>query len=825
MQLQEITLAPQDAKVGIEIRILGNDAGEKLSILSGTLARLDRPAPAYGEDKYNDFNTFYYQAASGTSGGSSGSPVVTIEGKAIAIVAGGKKKAASSFYLPLMKPLRALQYLRKNESIPRGTIASIFRHCPYDEVHRLGLTASTEEMVRSTLIEETGMLVVDQVIPNGPAHNILEPGDVVVKLEGKLLTSFVDLESVIDSHVDSEITFEIERGGVAKTFQVKSQNIESVTPDRFLEIGGSVLHSLSYQQAKNHRLPVGTVYIAAEGYMFGIAGLQRGCIITSIGNVLTPNLDVVADLLSKYPDGTKVPIRYFSVTDRHNERLSVIKIDRRWHRMVSWKCDDKVGTWQSTVYPQPPVSSTPLVQPFNATPVHATGLASKIVPSLVLIQFTVPFVVDGGSNDTFIGAGVIVDDKEGLVVVDQNTVPLPLGDLSICFGGTHEVPGEVVFVHPVHNFAILRYDPKLLLNSPFKAVEFSNAPLGQGDNVTFVGLTRKFQALWQQTNISRLEELFIPEGRPPRFRAINEEVLHLEKSPSCVGGVLVDDNGKVQAFWASYSSADRKDPSQSVEFFRGYPAELVEDILSQLRKKEKPYFRSLEVELWPIPLSQARDVGLTEDWIDKIQQQNNRRHILNVRRIVANSDASKKLKTGDLLLAVDNKVCTTFREVEIATRDSSSVTLTLLRDQKEVSVAVDTVLLNGEGTTKIACWAGAILQNTHRAVAQLGFVQAGVYCSRWYFGSPSHKYNLRAAHWIEEVNGKPTPDLDTFLKVVSSLDEKDFVRLKIQGLQDRVQVITLKSDEHYWPTWVLSRKGNQWIHEDLKTHISSIKNE
>lgn len=235
MSIREIPLRPSNARLGLDIRVVGNDAGERLSILSGTLARLDRQAPNYGQGKYNDFNTFYFQASSMTSGGSSGSPVIDIDGNAIALNAGGATKAASSFFLPLDRVLRALILIRSGELISRGTLQSIFSFTHFDELRRLGLNSETESVMRRDFPESTGMLIAKQVMKGGQAHGILEPGDILLKVNGVSINAFIPFESVMDNNIGKNVSLTLQRSLKTLDVVIKPRDLDSITPNRYFE--------------------------------------------------------------------------------------------------------------------------------------------------------------------------------------------------------------------------------------------------------------------------------------------------------------------------------------------------------------------------------------------------------------------------------------------------------------------------------------------------------------------------------------------------------------------------------------------------------------
>ena len=145
--------------------------------------------------------------------------------------------------------VRVLKLLQKSQPVSRGTIQTIFKYTPYDEVKRLGLPASYEETLRREKPAGTGLLVVGQVIPRGPSANILESGDILLKINDRFLTTFVDLEGVTDEQVGKTVKLLLQRGERTLHVDISVQDLHSITPDRYVEVGGGVLHELSYQMA------------------------------------------------------------------------------------------------------------------------------------------------------------------------------------------------------------------------------------------------------------------------------------------------------------------------------------------------------------------------------------------------------------------------------------------------------------------------------------------------------------------------------------------------------------------------------------------------
>jgi pro-apoptotic serine protease NMA111 len=301
MNVTELRLNPAGAKVGVEIRVVGNDAGEKLSILSGVISRLDRNAPEYGEG-YSDFNTNYIQAAAAASGGSSGSPVVNIDGHVVALQAGGRADgAATDYFLPLDRPLRVLECIRQGKQVERGTIQTQWMIKPFDECRRLGLTSEWEAAIRKSAPKETGMLVAEIVLPQGPAEGKLQEGDVLLKVNDELLTQFVRLDDLLDSSVGKVLKILVQRGGMDVEVKCEVGDLHSITPDRFVTVAGATFHDLSYQQARLYAIAVKGVYVCEAAGSFKLENTLAGWIIDSVDKRPTRDLNEFIEVMKTIP--------------------------------------------------------------------------------------------------------------------------------------------------------------------------------------------------------------------------------------------------------------------------------------------------------------------------------------------------------------------------------------------------------------------------------------------------------------------------------------------------------------------------------------------
>ncbi|EXL63752.1 hypothetical protein FOPG_19975 [Fusarium oxysporum f. sp. conglutinans race 2 54008] len=423
MDLIAVELAPGLATVGTEIKLIGNDSGESGSILSGYISRVDRNTLIYSQ--YTDFNTCYYQANASASSGSSGSPVFNVDGLAIGLQAGGISNASTDYFLPLDAPQRVLKQIQNGGEVKRGDIQTVFKRKPFLGCQHLRLSDKWESLFRKTFPNLKGLIVAEKVLPEGPSDGKLEAGDILIKINGKLVDQFLCLNTVLDENVGQTVSVLVARHGCDIEQDIAVQDLNEITPSCFFSFDRTILHDISYQVAHRYGLACSGVFVSDPGYF--LHPIRRLAIIDSVNHNRTPNLVAFVQVMKEIPVGTSVPIKYWYPDSRYNLETAVVTINRGWsQKLKMFKRNDTTGDWDVEVH----ANTSPSVQQARHRVPHRPStriidqVVAKTISSLVRVKCYTPLALDGLSANVTSGLGLVIDTTGGYIIISRTSAEL-----------------------------------------------------------------------------------------------------------------------------------------------------------------------------------------------------------------------------------------------------------------------------------------------------------------------------------------------------------------------------------------------------------------
>jgi S1-C subfamily serine protease len=190
------------------------------------------------------------------------------------------------------------------------------------------------------------------------------------------------------------------------------------------------------------------------------------------------------------------------------------------------------------------------------------------------------------------------------------------------------------------------------------------------------------------------------------------------------------------------------------------------------------------------------------------------------------------LKIGDVILEVNGSAVGRMSDVRTLSQLESAKVL-VLRNGEEKEITVHSQLLPSHRTSRIVCWAGAVVHQTHNSVLEQmtpEFVrvskregitdpESAVYISSIMYGSPAIG-NLRPVQWILEVDNRKVRTLDDMVEIIASLKDRDdseeYVRVRLMGRKGITSVVSVRLDSKFWPAWELGYKDGTWVRSELE---------
>ena len=283
-------------KVGEWVMAIGSPFGLENTVTAGIVSAKKRDT--------GDFLPFI-QTDVAINPGNSGGPLINMRGEVVGINSQIYSRSGGfqgiSFAIPIDEAMRVADQLRTVGRVSRGRIGVQIDQVSKEVAESIGLGRPRGALVRA-------------VEPDSPAARAgVEPGDIIIRFDGKDVDKSVDLPRMVgNTKPGSRSNLTVFRRGTSKELSITVAELEPERSERrasapepaapkatvTAQALGLTLAELTPDLKKSLNLDAGVHVQSAEGPA-ARAGLREGDVILAIANTETPSLKVFDEVLAR----------------------------------------------------------------------------------------------------------------------------------------------------------------------------------------------------------------------------------------------------------------------------------------------------------------------------------------------------------------------------------------------------------------------------------------------------------------------------------------------------------------------------------------------
>jgi serine protease Do len=281
-------------KVGEWVMAIGSPFGLDNTVTAGIVSAKQRDTGDY---------LSFIQTDVAINPGNSGGPLINMRGEVVGINSQIYSRSGGfmgiSFAIPIDEAVRVSEQLRATGKVQRGRLGVQIDQVNKEVAESLGLSKAQGALVRG----------VEQGSPAEKAG--LEPGDIILKFEGKTIDKSTDLPRMVgNTKPGTRSTIQVWRRGSLKEMYItvgefeadksvkKAATPEKAQSDLVTKVLGLTVSEMTDAQKKELKLR-GGVRVDAVAEPASRAGIQEGDVILALANIETPNVQTLEALTAK----------------------------------------------------------------------------------------------------------------------------------------------------------------------------------------------------------------------------------------------------------------------------------------------------------------------------------------------------------------------------------------------------------------------------------------------------------------------------------------------------------------------------------------------